>query len=58
MQKWYLESLFTMFGIFHTMLTCLPSYYMERYATIMLPLEFSLKYKIGLQIGKTEFIQN
>ena len=30
---------------------------MERYTTIMLHLEFSLKYKIGLQIGKTEFIK-
>ena len=30
---------------------------MERYAVIMLHLEFSLKYKIGLQRGKAEFIQ-
>ena len=30
---------------------------MERYADFMLHLEFSLKYKIGLQIGKAEFIQ-
>ena len=30
---------------------------MEKHATIILHLEFFLKYKIGLQIGKTEFIQ-
>ena len=30
---------------------------MEKYATIMSHLKFSVKYKIGLQIGKTEFIQ-
>ena len=29
---------------------------MERYATIMFHLEFSLRYKIALQVGKTEFI--
>ena len=28
---------------------------MEKHATIMLHLEFFLKYVIGLQIGKTEF---
>ena len=38
-------------------LTYLPSYYMEKHATIMLQLGFFLKYKIGLQIGNTEFIQ-
>ena len=35
----------------------LPSYYLERYATIMLHFEFSLKCKIGHEIDKTEFIQ-
>ena len=30
---------------------------MERFDIIMLHLEFSLKYKISLQTGKTEFIQ-
>ena len=29
---------------------------MERYAAVMLHFEFSLKYKIGLQRGKSEFI--
>ena len=30
---------------------------MERYAAFMLHLEFSLKHKIDLQGGKTEFMQ-
>ena len=46
-----------MFGIFDTILTHLPSYFMGRYGAFMLRLEFSLKYKIGLQRGKDEFIQ-
>ena len=31
---------------------------MERYATIMLHLEFPLKYELGLQIGKTELFRS
>ena len=46
-----------MFGIFDTMLTYSSSYFIETYAAFYVTFGIVFQYKIGLQEGKTEFMQ-